>query len=167
MPPQAGWALKFQGTMNPERTITITHKNADGELEQTEVRMLYCAASETGFQSLSGEVIDVFNPEIEKDEKGDIVIKSAPKATDMHYIQLAIACIVAAYESDGKEPPITSEDIMYHATREEVVKLVQAVVEMRTEWLFVPSTISNETKPAADGGKRKNGQTPTKPSKRS
>ena len=79
---------------------------------------------------------------------------------------LAIACIVAAYESDGKEPPITSEDIMYHATREEVVKLVQAVVEMRTEWLFVPSTIPNEMKPTADGGKRKNAPTPTKRSKR-
>ena len=144
MPPQAGWAFNFQGTMNPSRIITITHKNTDGELEQAEVRMLYCAASETGFQSLSGEIIDVFNPEIEKDEKGEIVIKSAPKATDMHYIQLAIACIVAAYESEGKEPPITSEDIMYHATREEVVKLVQAVVEMRTEWLFVPSSIPNE-----------------------
>ena len=152
--------------MNPSRTITITHKNADGKLEQTEVKMLYCAASETGFQSLSGEIIDVFNPEIGKDEKGEVIIKSAPKATDMHYIQLAIACIVAAYESDGKEPPITSEDIMYHATREEVVKLVQAVVEMRTEWLFVPSTIPNEMKPAEDGGKRKNAPTPTKRSKR-
>lgn len=129
--------------------------------------MLYCAASETGFQSLSGEIIDVFNPEIEKDEKGEIVIRSAPKATDMHYIQLAIACIVAAYESEGKEPPITSEDIMYHATREEVVKLVQAVVELRTEWLFVPSSIPNEMKPSEEGGKRKNGQTPTKHSKRS
>ena len=153
--------------MNPERIIKITRKNADGTAEQVDVKMLYCAASETGFQSLSGEVIDVFNPEIGKDEKGEIVIKSAPKATDMHYIQLAIACIVAAYESDGKEPPITSEDIMYHATREEVVKLVQAVVEMRTEWLFVPSTIPNEMKPAEDGGKRKNGQTPTRRSKRS
>ena len=153
--------------MNPSRIITITHKNADGELEQTEVKMLYCAASETGFQSLSGEVIDIFNPEIEKDEKGEIVIKSVPKATDMHYIQLAIACIVAAYESEGKEPPITSEDIMYHATREEVVKLVQAVVEMRTEWLFVPSTIPNEMKPSTEGEKRKNGSTPTRRSKRS
>ena len=167
MPPQAGWAFNFQGTMNPSRIITITHKNTDGELEQAEVRMLYCAASETGFQSLSGEIIDVFNPEIEKDEKGEIVIKSAPKATDMHYIQLAIACIVAAYESEGKEPPITSEDIMYHATREEVVKLVQAVVEMRTEWLFVPSSIPNEMKPSEEGGKRKNVKTPTKHSKRS
>ena len=153
--------------MNPERIIKITHKNEEGKAEQVEVKMLYCAASETGFQSLSGEVIDVFNPEIGKDEKGDVVIKSAPKATDMHYLQLAIACIVAAYESEGKKPPIASEDIMYHATREEVVKLVQAVVEMRTEWLFVPSTIPNEMKPAEDGGKRKNGQTPTRRSKRS
>ena len=152
--------------MNPERIIKITHKNEEGKAEQVEVKMLYCAASETGFQSLSGEVIDVFNPEVGKDEKGEIVIKSAPKATDMHYIQLAIACIVAAYESEEKEPPITSEDIMYHATREEVVKLVQAVVEMRTEWLFVPSTIPNEMKPADDEKKRKNGQTPTKRSKR-
>lgn len=153
--------------MNPERIIKITHKNEEGKAEQVEVKMLYCAASETGFQSLSGEVIDVFNPEIGKDEKGDVVIKSAPKATDMHYLQLAIACIVAAYESEGKKPPIASEDIMYHATREEVVKLVQAVVEMRTEWLFVPSTIPNEMKPSEDGGKRKNAPTPTKRSKRS
>ena len=142
--------------MNPSRTITITHKNADGKLEQTEVKMLYCAASEAGFQSLSGEIIDVFNPEIGKDEKGEVIIKSAPKATDMHYLQLAIACIVAAYESEGKEPPITSEDIMYNATREEVLKLVQAVVEMRTEWLFVPTTIPNEMKPAEDGGNVQN-----------
>ena len=152
--------------MNPSRTVTITHKNADGKLEQTEVKMLYCAASETGFQSLSGEIIDVFNPEIGKDEKGEVIIKSAPKATDMNYIQLAIACIVVAYESEGKESPITSEDIMYHATREEVVKLVQAVVEMRTEWLFVPTAIPNEMKPVEDGGKRKNAPTPTKRSKR-
>lgn len=152
--------------MNPERIIKITHKNEEGKAEQVEVKMLYCAASETGFQSLSGEVIDVFNPEVGKDEKGEIVIKSAPKATDMHYIQLAIACIVAAYESEGKKSPINMDDIMYHATREEVVKLVQAVVEMRTEWLFVPSTIPNEMKPADDGGKRKNAPTPMRRSKR-
>ena len=56
--------------MNPRRTIQITRKNEAGEIEQTEVKLLYCAASETGFQTLSGVTMEVFNPELEKNEEG-------------------------------------------------------------------------------------------------
>ena len=151
--------------MNPRKTIQITRKNEAGEIEQTEVKLLYCAASETGFQSMSGETMDVFSPEFEKNEDGKYVVKSLPKATDMNYIQLAMACIIAAYECDGEEPPIKSEDLLYHASREEVQNLVTTVLQMRNEWMEVPSTIKPEMEEREGKGKRKNAKTPTRPSK--
>jgi hypothetical protein len=149
--------------MNPRRTIQITRKNEAGEIEQVEVALLYCAASETGFQTLSGVTMEVFNPELEKNKEGKWIVKALPKATDMNYIQLAMACIIAAYECDGEEPPIKSEDLLYHASREEVQNLVTTVLQMRNEWLQVPSTIKPEMKEKE--GKQKNAKTPTKPSK--
>ena len=151
--------------MNPRRTITITRKNEAGEIEQAEVKLLYCAASETGFQTLSGETMEVFTPELEKNDEGKFIIKALPKATDMNYIQLAMACIIAAYECDGEEPPIKSEDLLYHASREEVQNLVTTVLQMRNEWMQVPSTIKPEMEERE--GKKKNVSTPTKRSKRS
>lgn len=151
--------------MNPRRTIQITRKNEAGEIEQTEVKLLYCAGAETGFQTLSGEIIQIFNPELEKNEEGKWIIKALPKATDMNYIQLSMACIIAAYECDGEEPPIKSEDLLYHASREEVQNLVTTVLQMRNEWMAVPSTIKPEMEEKE--GKRKNAKTPTKRSKRS
>ena len=129
------------------------------------MKLLYCAASETGFQTLSGETMDVFTPEIEKNEEGKFIIKNLPKATDMNYIQLAMACIIAAYECDGEEPPIKSEDLLYYASREEVQNLVTTVLQMRNEWLQVPSTIKPEMEETEGKGKRKNIKTPTRPSK--
>jgi hypothetical protein len=149
--------------MNPRRTIQITRKNEAGEIEQVEVALLYCAASETGFQTLSGVTMEVFNPELEKNEEGKWIVKALPKATDMNYIQLAMACIIAAYECDGEEPPIKSEDLLYHASREEVQNLVTTVLQMRNDWLQVPSTIKPEMKEKEE--KRKNAKTPTKRSK--
>ena len=140
--------------MNPERTITITHKNADGKLEPTEVRMLYCAASETGFQDLTGKNISVFMPKFEF-ENGEAVMKEPPAAEDIDYIKLALSCIMAAYLRDNEEVPVTSEDILYNASRDE-------------EWMFVPPTIERETSDnAKTSGKSKNAETPTKRSKRS
>ena len=151
--------------MNPRRTIQITRKNEAGEIEQTEVKLLYCAASETGFQTLSGVNMDVFSPELEKNEEGKWIVKSLPKATDMNYIQLSLACIIAAYECDGEKNPIKGEDLLYHASREEVQNIVTTVLQMRNEWMEVPSTIKPEMEERERKGKRKNAQTPTKPSK--
>ena len=153
--------------MNPERTITITHKNADGKLEPTEVRMLYCAASETGFQDITGKNISVFMPKIEF-ENGEAVMKEPPAAEDIDYIKLALACITAAYMRNNEQPPITSEDILYNASSDEVIEMVKAVAQMQQEWMFVPPTIERETSDnAKTSGKSKNAETPTKRSRRS
>jgi len=152
--------------MNPERTIKITRKNADGKAEQVDVKMLYCAASETGYQSLSGKTMDVFFPTFEKDENGEIIVKEPAKATDMDYIQLSTACVVAAYECNNEEPPITANDIIYSASRAEIIDMIKTVLEMRAEWSAIPSTIEKEMEEKGDG-QRKNGRTPTKRTKRS
>ena len=130
--------------MNPKRIVKITKKNEQGDLEQVEVKMLYCAATETGYQKLSGKMVDVFVPTIDTDKDGKPFVKEPPKATDEDYIKLAVAAIVAAYECDDEEPPITSKDILYTATREEIVTLVSNVIQMRQEWVFVPSTVEKE-----------------------
>ena len=109
--------------------------------------------------------MEVFNPELEKNEEGKYIIKALPKATDMNYIQLAMACIIAAYECDGEEPPIKSEDLLYHASREEVQNLVTTVLQMRNEWLQVPNTIKPEMEEREGKGRQKNAKTPTRPSK--
>lgn len=152
--------------MNPERTIQITHKNADGIAEQIDVKMLYCAASETGYQDLSGKTMDIFIPKFDIQD-GKAVMTAPPAATDADYIKLATACIVAAYQRDGKEPPITTEDILYNASRTEVIEMIKAVVEMQKDWLIVPSTIETEMKENTDTKKQKNVDAPTKRSKRS
>lgn len=152
--------------MNPERTITLTRTNEQGELEKAEVKVLYCAASETGYQSMSGKTMDVFMPEYDFDEEGKLKgIKTPPKATDMDYLQLATACIVAAYERNKQEPPVSSKDILYNCSREEVIALTTAVMEMYYEWLVVPNTIEKEIK--AGKGRSKNAATPTRHSKQS
>ena len=110
--------------------------------------------------------MDVFFPTFEKDENGELIVKEPAKATDMDYIQLSTACIVAAYERDSQEPPITANDIIYSASRAEIIDMIKAVLEMRAEWSAIPSTIENEMDEKGDD-KRKNGQTPTKRSKRS
>lgn len=152
--------------MNPTRTITITRTGADGNPEQVEVRMLYCAASETGYQSLSGKTMDVFFPTYGKDDEGNVIVMEKPQAGDMDYIHLAVACIVAAYERDRQEPPITADNILYSASRQEIIDMVRAVVEMQLEWMKIPATISKEMEEKPDR-KLKNAETPTKRSRRS
>ena len=151
--------------MNPEKSVKISKKQENGEVAPVEVKMLYCAATETGYQKLSGKMIDVFVPTIEIGKDGKPYVKEPPKATDEDYIMLALAAIIAAYECNGEEAPIDSHDILYTATRDEVISLVAAVMQMRQEWVFVPSTIEKEIKETGD--KPKNAKTPTKHSKRS
>ena len=104
--------------------------------------MRYCAASETGYELLSGKSSDVFSPTvIEKNEKGEIVKIEPPKATTDDYIKLAIASIIAAYERNEQEVPISAKDIMYEAEPEEVRNLIMSVIELRQTWYTVPKTV--------------------------
>ena len=142
--------------MNPRKTVKLTRKDAEGNIGQAEVRLLYCAASETNFQAISGKTMEVFSPEFEKNDEGKYVVKALPTATDMDYIQLAMGCIAAAYDCDGEESPVKVEDLLFQASREELTALVETVLRMRNDWLQVPATVSPEIKDVKGKGKRKN-----------
>ena len=121
--------------MNIERTINICGK---------EVTMRYCAAAETGYESLTpGKTSNVFSPTPSKDKDGNDIMLP-PEATTSDYIRLAYAAIIAAYARKGEDAPITIGEILYEATPEEVVMLITTVVQLRNEWYTVPEQAVND-----------------------
>ena len=137
--------------MIAEKTIKICGK---------EVQMRYCAAAETGYERLSGQSSDIFVPDVEKDEEGNIKsVTQKAKADD--YIKLAIAAIIAAYARKEQDPPITADDIIYDAEPDEVSQLITSVVELRAKWYNIPAVVSEqsdapEEKEEEEGEKPKN-----------
>lgn len=128
--------------MATEKTITINIER-NGQQQPVEVAMRYCAASETGYESLSGQSSDIFLPVRQEGEDGKTEFLP-PKATTEDYIRLAIASIVAAYARHGEEPPITAEDILYDAPPEDIRLLLRTVGELRNEWYKVSAVVKDE-----------------------
>jgi len=130
------------------KTITICGKD---------VELLYCAATETGYESISGQSCEIFIPEISKDKKGKEQIRM--RATTRDYIQLAVAAVIAAYTRKGEDAPVTADDILYNATSKEVTQLITTVIELRNAWYQVPSVIKPEDdtqKDQKEEGEQKN-----------
>lgn len=144
--------------MNPEKTITLCGK---------EVRMRYCAAAETGYETLTGKPSTVFSPIIEeRDAEGKPTKLTPPSASTDDYLKLAIAAIAAAYSRNNEKPPITAKEILYDATPKEVTDLMTTVIKLRNQWYAVPDVVPiNETdeQPKDD---EKNAQPPTTSSSR-
>ena len=134
--------------MNKIETITLCGKK---------VKIMYCAATETGYEIVADKSSQVFLPTIlERDENGKITKAEPPAATLDDYIKLALAGIVAAYESEdeNKKPPVTSKDILYHATSEEVTNLVATIGKLRKEWYNVPDVVASEQQQPTNGGEQ-------------
>ena len=123
-----------------ERTINICGH---------EVRLRYCAATETGYEQISGQSADIFIPNFEKDEDGSI-INVTPRAKTDDYLKLAIAAIIAAYARTNEEAPVTADDIIYEAKPTEVTRLLTTVMELRNAWYEVPAIVKPEEQPAED-----------------
>ena len=131
--------------MNKIETITLCGKK---------VKIMYCAATETGYEIVAEKSSQVFLPTIiERDENGKVTKAEPPAATLNDYIKLALAGIIAAYESEDEKPPVTSKDILYHATSEEVTNLVATIGKLRKEWYNVPDVVELD-KQQADGGEQ-------------
>jgi hypothetical protein len=112
-----------------EKTITICGK---------QVKMRYCAATEIGYEKLSDKSSAIFVPEVIKDENGTITdVKQ--NATLSDFVQLAIAGIIAAYDSDNDDAPVTAKQILNEAAGNEVSKMVTTIVELRNDWYNVPN----------------------------
>ena len=112
-----------------------------------EVELFYCAATENGYERLSGgKTISVFIPTFKMDEEGNQIIDKLPEATNEDYMLLAMAGIVAADTYYKREAVINSEDILYDATPTERRLLIETIVELRNEWYEVPKIIAEITR---------------------
>lgn len=106
--------------MTNEKTIQLCGK---------EVRLRYCAATETGFEQLAGKSI------------GDIDFQSQEDL-----IRLAVAAILAAYMRTGEEAPVKTEDLLYEAKPAEIVELFKTTIELRLAWYDIPAVVAEELK---------------------
>ena len=94
---------------------------------------MYCAASENGFEDFSGKSINDLD---------------FTKSKDLFH--LSLACIVAAYAESNQESPVSTEDLLYHATPQELTALHLAVISLRAEWYGVSKTVSEQLQKEAD-----------------
>ena len=151
--------LKTKEIMNPETTIKICGKD---------VKLMYCAAAETGFERLAGKSANVFMPKLEKNDKGELVIVGQPEATTEDIIRLAYAAIIAASAKLEQDPPVTVEEILFDAGPTEITILMTTVMELRNKWYEIPATVNlDDGKKKKNEGDPKNAQTPATRTKRS
>lgn len=105
--------------MNNEATININGQD---------IRMLYTAAAEKGYEDMTGQSSAVF-------------INNS-KVYD--WATLGLCCIVAAYASKNEEPPVKSEDILYNWGPGDVESLIKTTIELRRAWYKIPEVINTE-----------------------
>lgn len=115
--------------------------------------MIYCTATENGYESISGNSINVFIPTFGKDDDGNTIITEPAKATTGDFIALALAAIVAAAARDNLEPPITGKYLLYEATPQERTELIMAIVDLRNQWYSVPKTVEETLTEESKGQK--------------
>ena len=127
--------------MTPQKEITINGQ---------QVMMIYCTATENGFEEISRKSINVFLPTFGTDEEGNTIIKEAAPCTIGDWVTLAMAAIVAAYTKDGKGVPVSSAYILYESTPQERNDLITSIVELRNEWYGVPKVVEDQLKQEAE-----------------
>lgn len=120
------------------------------KIDGKDVSMIYCAATENGYESMSGKSINVFVPEFGKDENGNSVITRPPQSTLGDFVTLAISGIIAAYTWKGEDMPITAEYVLYNATPFERNDLITSIIELRQEWYSLPQTVEDTLKKESD-----------------
>ena len=135
-------------------TITL-RKYLDGKEKVITVEIGYCVATETGYERVSGKSIDVFSPQKEYDDKGNLKGLMPAIATLEDYITLSVAAITAAYAEKGQDAPVTSKDLLYACTPEEIKSIITEVCKLRNEWYLVPSVMQEDT-PEKPASKEKN-----------
>lgn len=99
-----------------------------------QIKVIYCAASENGFEDLSGKKTVDFDHTSNKD-----------------MLNLAIACIIAAYAMDEQNAPIESKDLLYKATSDEIINLYRTVLELKAAWYKIPLPVADQLKQEAEG----------------
>ena len=131
--------------------MTTTEKTI--EICGRQVPLLYSAATETGYEQLSGKQISVFLPQFSKDKDGNVIITKQPTATTEDYLHLVVAAVVASNEKerhikklkpDELPLPIDSADLLYNATKTEITQIIATVLELRNAWYEIPAVMKQD-----------------------
>ena len=131
--------------------MTTTEKTI--EICGRQVPLLYSAATETGYEQLSGKQISVFLPQFGKDEDGNVIITQQSTANTEDYLHLVVAAVVAANEKERHikklKPedlplPIDSDDLLYNATKKEITQIIATVLELRHAWYEIPAVMKQD-----------------------
>ena len=125
------------------------------------VDIIYCAATENGYEAISGKSISVFVPTFGKDADGNDTIAKPAEATIGDMLTLALAGIVAAYARKRQDLPVDGDYLLYEATPEERNALLSAVLELRNEWYALPKVVADEIAAEAEEQKE-DGEEPKK-----
>ena len=134
--------------MNKIETINLCGKK---------VKIMYCAATETGYETIAGKSSQVFlSTVLERDENGNVTKSEPPAATLDDYIKLALAGIIAAYASEDKESPVTAKDILYKAKSKETTNLISTIVRLRVAWYNVSDVVAPDKQQTEGGEQPKN-----------
>jgi hypothetical protein len=112
--------------MNNETKININGQD---------IRMLYTAAAEKGFEDMTGQSSAVFI------NNGKIY----------DWATLGLACIVAAYAEKDEDPPVKSKDLLYNWGSDDVESLIKTTIELRRAWYKIPEVIKTETEETQKG----------------
>lgn len=88
-----------------------------------EYGVAYCYATEVGFASITGKDIST----IKWEEGGG-----------QYVVSLIIAAVYAYYDKDQKESPITDREVLYNATKTELVKAFETIWKMALKWNELP-----------------------------
>lgn len=111
------------------------------------VTLGYCYATEIAFKDLAGVDINEFIQEVGKaiDEQKMPDIKKT--------IYLILSGVMAYYQSQNEDAPITDADLMNEATPMEIGTALGSIVTLRSQFYNIPSGEPEEKKGKGKKGK--------------
>lgn len=105
------------------------------------VTLAYCYATEIAYKDLSDENIADYIKEavacIQQETDPDI----------KHTIYAILACMLAYYQSQGKEAPLTDTDLMNDAKPAELGTAIFTIIGLRMDFYHVPKDEPQDTTP--------------------
>lgn len=120
-----------------QKTITLCGRH---------VEMIYCSATENGYEDLSGKSIQVFVPTYGKDADGNDIIVAPAEAKIGDYVTLAIAGIMAAYALHEQDAPVGPKDILFKINGKERNEMITSIIELRNKWYDIPDVVKDMIK---------------------
>ncbi len=106
------------------------------------VTLAYCYATEIAYKDLSDENIADYIKEavacIQKETDPDV----------KHTIYAILACMLAYYQSQGKEAPLTDTDLMNDAKPAELGTAIFTIIGLRMDFYHVPKDEPADTVPS-------------------